>query len=168
MLPLKRILQPTDFSEPSDYAFRLACSLARDYGACLTVLHVVLPPLGSAEVEAHRHPESYFAGIWKELRRYQSPAENVSLEHRLEQGDPAREILRVAQEIGADLIVLGTHGRRGVARALLGSVAEQVVRRASCSVLTVKVPVPQLQPASVLAQETPDKTVEATQDRFGQ
>jgi nucleotide-binding universal stress UspA family protein len=66
----------------------------------------------------------------------------VKIEHRLAEGDPAREILRVARETGCDLIVMGTHGWTGLGRLLMGSVAEQVVRKATCPVLTVKTPIP--------------------------
>jgi nucleotide-binding universal stress UspA family protein len=64
------------------------------------------------------------------------------VEHQLAEGDTAREILEVAREHGAGLIVMGTHGRTGLGRLLLGSVAEQVLRQSSCPVLTVKFPVP--------------------------
>jgi nucleotide-binding universal stress UspA family protein len=60
----------------------------------------------------------------------------------LQEGDPATEILRIAQECKCDLIVMGTHGRTGVARLLMGSVAEHVVRKAECPVLVVKTPLP--------------------------
>jgi nucleotide-binding universal stress UspA family protein len=64
----------------------------------------------------------------------------VEAERRLEEGDPVEAILRVAEEIGADLIVMGTHGRTGLSRLFMGSVAEQVLRRAPCPVLTLKSP----------------------------
>ena len=62
----------------------------------------------------------------------------MCLEHRLEEGDPATMILNVAQETGAGLIVMGTHGRTGLERLLMGSVAEQVMRKAPCPVLTMR------------------------------
>jgi nucleotide-binding universal stress UspA family protein len=67
-------------------------------------------------------------------------AEGVDIEHRLVSGEPAKEILRLARDEDVELIVMGTHGRTGVMRALLGSVAEEVLRHATCPVLTVKVP----------------------------
>jgi len=76
------------------------------------------------------------------------PHANVRMERRLEQGDATTEILRVAREESADLIVMGTHGRTGLGRLLMGSVAEQVMRRAPCPVLTVKSPVPETAPES--------------------
>jgi nucleotide-binding universal stress UspA family protein len=67
------------------------------------------------------------------------PEQNVCVEHRLGQGDPATVIVNIAQDAGAGLIVMGTHGRTGLGRVLMGSVAEQVLRKAPCPVLTVKI-----------------------------
>jgi nucleotide-binding universal stress UspA family protein len=144
LLHLNAILHPTDYSEHSDYAFRLACSLARDHEARLIVLHVVMT-LGAevvpaGEAGAQLQPEGYQQQLWDALRRIQSPDPAVAVEHRLVEGDPAQEILRTAGQPGCDLIVLGTHGRTGLQRLLMGSVAEQVVRKARCPVLTVKAP----------------------------
>jgi nucleotide-binding universal stress UspA family protein len=144
MLPVKTILHPTDFSQLSSYAFGLACSLARDYGARLVVLHV-----------AHRPMPPYIEGIYppllpetdEELRakldQVQGPDPAVPVERRLAEGNVVGEILRVAKETGCELIVMGTHGRTGLGRLLLGSVAEQVLRRASCPVMMAKAPLPQ-------------------------
>ncbi len=134
------MLFPTDLSEPSTGVFPLACALARDQGARLIVLHVVLPPLGHEEVIERRDPRAYYKDLWQELRRLQAPQANVHIEHWLEEGDPVPQILRVAEETRAGLIVLGTHGRAGLRRVLMGSVAEQVLRQATCPVLTVKMP----------------------------
>jgi nucleotide-binding universal stress UspA family protein len=76
------------------------------------------------------------------LAQVQSSDGKVPITHRLELGDPASEILRVAEEIKCDLIVLGSHGRGAIARLLMGNVAEHVVRRATCPVLVVKSPIP--------------------------
>jgi nucleotide-binding universal stress UspA family protein len=141
MLPLHTLLHPTDFSERSEYAFRLACSLARDYGARLVVLHVVTPPVviyGEGVVPPE--PEMFRAEAQEKLNRLEAPAPGVGMERRLTEGDPVAEILRLARESGADLIVLGTHGRTGLGRLLMGSVAEQVVRQAPCPVLTIRMP----------------------------
>jgi nucleotide-binding universal stress UspA family protein len=133
MLPIQTILHPTDFSERSGFAFQLACSLARDRGARLIVLHVMPIPL----VQEKRLYREEMEG---ELKRLGAPDASVRMEHRLQEGDPATQILQVAQETGCDLIAIGTHGRTGLDRLLMGSVAEQVVRRTSCPVLTVKAP----------------------------
>lgn len=141
MLPIRTILHPTDFSERSGYAFQLACALTRDYGARLVVLHVApRPVIAYGEGILPPDPEAVFQEAKEQLARLEVPGGNVRAERRLEEGDPTTEILRVAREINADLIVLGTHGRTGLARLLMGSVAEEVVRKASCPVLTVTHP----------------------------
>jgi nucleotide-binding universal stress UspA family protein len=140
MLPVHTILFPTDFSEPSLAAFPVACSLARDLGARLVILYVLPPPLGHDELEARRDPDSYYEGIWKLLRGLQPPNQDIAVEHRLEEGKADTVILQVAEDLPAGLIVLGTHGRTGLAHLLMGSVAEQVVRKAACPVLTVRTP----------------------------
>jgi nucleotide-binding universal stress UspA family protein len=145
MFPLHVILHPTDFSPSSEQAFHLACSLARDHGARLIALHVLerpliiqsgvmTPPPPPAPLPDERE------ALLERLRRLQPSAPGVRVECRVEEGDPTTAILQVAQEAACDLIVLGTHGRTGLRRLLLGSVAEQVVRKAPCPVLTVKVP----------------------------
>jgi nucleotide-binding universal stress UspA family protein len=139
-LPIRTILHPTDFSEPAACAFALACSLARDCGARLVVLHVDRPPVGHDAVIAHRQPEEYEKPLWDLLNRLRVPDPNVEIELRLVEGDPKTEILRGAEEEGCDLIVLGTQGRTGLPRLVVGSVAEQVLRHAGCPVLTVKAP----------------------------
>jgi len=142
MLPIHTILHPTDFSEPSEFAFRLACSLARDYRAKLIVLHVVHLPVavyGEGAVVANS-PE-YDEELRASLQRIEAPP-GIELVHRLEEGVPAEEIVTVAGIVAADLIVMGTHGRRGLKRLLMGSVAEQVLRQAACPVLTVRSPFP--------------------------
>jgi nucleotide-binding universal stress UspA family protein len=152
MLPLRTILHPTDFSERSVNAFEVACSLARDSGARLIVLHVLERPVIAYTGVAMAPPapgpsEEERTALLKRLNQVQPPAPAVAVEHRLEQGDPATGILQVAQEAGCDLIVMGTHGRTGLGRLLLGSVAEQVLRKAPCPVLTVKTPLPEARSA---------------------
>ena len=154
MLAVRTILHPTDFSEPSQHALGLACALARDYGARLIVLHVTeLPTVAYGEGVVPPNPEDLRAAAQEQLDRLQVPQGNVRAERRLEQGDAVTQILRVAQEAHADLIVLGTHGRTGLGRLLMGSVAEQVVRRAACPVLTVKTPLPETAPSGVMRAE---------------
>src|SRR5919198_2663943 len=99
--------------------------------------------MGSAEgVVLPPNPEEFRRAAQEQLDRVTVPHANVRAERRLEQGDAVTEILRIAQEAHVDLIVLGTHGRTGLGRLLMGSVAEQVVRQAACPVLTVKAPFP--------------------------
>jgi universal stress protein A len=141
MAPLHTILHPTDFSERSEAALHLACALARDYVARLVVLHVATqPPLVYGEGMLPPDADEYLAYAKEQLDQLQVPTDNVRAERRLETGDPATEVLRVAKQIKADLIVIGTHGRTGLNRLLMGSTAEQIVRRASCPVLTLKTP----------------------------
>jgi nucleotide-binding universal stress UspA family protein len=144
MLALDSILFPTDFSERSEYAFRLACSLARDHDARLILLHIIPPPQTVA-YEAMpvlpAYPPGYRKELEEKLRGLKPPAE-VQVEYRLEEGYAATEIVRIAAEIHCDMIVMGTHGRSGLGRLLLGSVAEEVLRKASCPVLTVKARMP--------------------------
>jgi nucleotide-binding universal stress UspA family protein len=141
MLSIRTILHPTDFSESSRQAFRLACTLAADHRAHLIVMHVISeehPFIGGVMMQppAEEYPEAR-----ENLGRFTTHSSRVRLEHRLVVGDPVEEICRVAEEAGARLIVMGTHGRAGLNRFLVGSVAEQVVRKAPCPVLTVRAPI---------------------------
>jgi nucleotide-binding universal stress UspA family protein len=137
MLPIHTILHPTDFSEHSEHALQFASGLARDYGAQLMLVHVIVPPpviygegLLTTDVFVNRE-------VQERLHQWQIPDERVRVVRQCVEGDPATEIVRVARERAADLIVMGTHGRTGLSRLLMGSVAEQVVRQAPCPVLTV-------------------------------
>jgi nucleotide-binding universal stress UspA family protein len=146
MLPIQTILHPTDLSERSKCAFRLACSLARDYDARIIVLHVAEPPAASSAQGVLVPQSAVSQDALREMLRQQQPTHpNISVEHQLAEGDAAAAILRVAQDTNADVIVMGTHGRTGLGRLLMGSVAEQIVRDASCPVVTVKTPLPQAQ-----------------------
>lgn len=138
MLPVHTILFSTDFSDCAQRAFPLACSLGRDCGARIVVLHVVPPPRSHDPLLAFQGRDEYYGEPLKTLRQIRALDANVNVEHQLETGDAGPEILRVAQQIKAGLIVIGTHGRTGLGRLLLGSVAEQVLRGASCPVLAVK------------------------------
>jgi nucleotide-binding universal stress UspA family protein len=136
MLGIRTILHPTDFSPLARHAFEVACALASDYKARLVLLHVHEPPIPMGELVPAEPPdvrEQLLRGL-QELR----PAPGVAVEHRVEVGPVAEGILGAAAETNCELIVLGTHGRGGIGRVLLGSVAESVLRRAPCMVLTVK------------------------------
>ncbi len=144
MLRFKTILHPTDFSAAAEYALEVACSLARDHQAHVIVLHAVPP--ASADyggLPPHEFPEGYAKKVWAEIRRLttQDPhVREVYIKSELLDGDPVRVILERAKELECDLIVMGTHGRTGLGRVLMGSVAEAVMRKAPCPVLTVKGP----------------------------
>jgi nucleotide-binding universal stress UspA family protein len=167
-LHLKTILVPIDDSEHSTVALQWGASLAQHYGAQLLLLHVVPttveevprpgagsgPLIGSSSVEQLVTPGGTSAAeslvidhvaqaetALAALARTRLPAP-VPATVRVAVGRPAEEILRVAEEAGVDLIVMGTHGRTGLRHVLLGSVAEAVERTVGCAVLTVKAPAP--------------------------
>jgi nucleotide-binding universal stress UspA family protein len=155
MLPIKTILHPTDFSDRSEHAFRLACSLARDYRARLIILHVWPPPplAVPGELLAVHQPTANYCSPETEaaLHRMHPSDPSVVVEHRLEEGDPASVILDTAHTSKADLIVVATHGRSGLSRILMGSVAEEIIRGAPCPVVTVKAPQPKAVSATSVA-----------------
>ncbi len=147
MLPLKTVLHPTDFSEPCRAAFELACSIAREHGARLIVLHVTTVPdlayQGYGVPGAPLQAEEYLTAARENLAQLRPAKDGIAVDRRIVEGDPAAEIVRAAAQEGVDLIVLGSHGQGALRRLLLGSVAEQVLRQAPCSVLIVKTPAPQ-------------------------
>jgi universal stress protein A len=148
MIKLQRILLPTDFSEYSAAARMYACAFAQQFGAELHVLHVIqdLAPLVPEPGAALAPPIDYLrelelnANAMLERVIDANWAVGKSIVKVVRQGPPFLEIVRYAQEANIDLIVLGTHGRGGLAHMLLGSVAEKVVRKAPCPVLTVRHP----------------------------
>lgn len=147
MFANRLILCPTDFSPPAVAAFDLACELARDHRCRVTVLHVPLPPLTQDQLAESRRP-GFRDDLRAELDRLRSPDPAVTVTHLILEGDPAGVIVDVAREHGCDLIVMGTHGRSGLGRLVLGSVAEHVIRHAPCPVLTTKAPVGQPEPVT--------------------
>jgi nucleotide-binding universal stress UspA family protein len=143
MLPIGTILVPTDFSKEAKTAFEVACTLASERRARLVVLHVERPPVTALGGTAYVPPlpsEYDREALLEELRKLRPAEANIAIEHRLAFGEPAPVIDEVAAEVHADLIIMGTHGRSGVRRLLMGSVAEQVVRKAPCPVLTIRAP----------------------------
>jgi nucleotide-binding universal stress UspA family protein len=145
-MEIHTILHPTDFSAPAEHAFQVACSLARDHGARLLVLHVIPPPQTHGEVLARAAPDSYRDQLWRDLVRMKPPDPTLKVEHLIEEGHPAKVIVQAAKENCCDLLVMGTHGRSGLPRLLMGSVAEEVLREAACPVLTVRAPAPKATP----------------------
>jgi nucleotide-binding universal stress UspA family protein len=148
MQPFRIILLAADFSENSQEAFRLACSLAVENRTRLIVFHVVEPTyvaeepvyLGQAAVQFFKAPrdEVRHESLRRKLRAVYSPAHPFDVEYRTSEGEAAEEILRMANEIGAELIVMGTHGRTGLRRLLAGSVATAVLRGSRCAVLALR------------------------------
>jgi universal stress protein A len=147
-LPLFRtILVAADHSARSREAFHVACSLAREGATRLIVLLVLEPPDGVIESSE----EGIFAIGEREaegdplntlLHEHYIPDHPISVEYLIREGRAADVILQVADEERCDLIVMGTHGRRGLDRLLTGSVAEAVLRKAHCPVLTVRSSLP--------------------------
>jgi nucleotide-binding universal stress UspA family protein len=134
----RKILVATDFSPASKEALRYASALARQWNAKLLIVHVEEPP-----VVMNEHwvmPDNFYPNpeIRRMLEAVAPTDHDVDHEHRLVLGIAAEEIPKLAEDEHADLIVIGTHGRTGVSRILIGSVAEAVVRRAKCPVLTLK------------------------------
>lgn len=141
MLPINTILHPTDFSERSNDAFWFASSLAHDHGAKLIVLHVrEIPVAVPGEFGQLPIMPDNDEPLRNQLRHVRPAQNTVQVEHYFRLGDPAKEIVGLAAETSCDLIVMGTHGRTGLRRLLMGSVAEQVMRKAPCPVLTLKAP----------------------------
>lgn len=137
----RHILVPIDFGEPSDHAIELALTMALRFDAKVTLLHVAwLPPYYySAYAEGLAYPMEEM-----EVRAQTALGEQVEkakarygrVDALLKSGQPWEKILEAVRESGADLLVMGTHGRRGLSRMFLGSVAEKVVRHSPIPVLT--------------------------------
>lgn len=133
------ILFPTDFSHASDSALEHAEAIAKQRHARLVILHVEEPPLAYGGGELYYGlPEPSSERIMGMLEEVRPRDASVAFVHMLTMGDPAAEIVRVAEEEKADMIVLGTHGRTGMSRLLMGSVAEAVVRRSPAPVLVYR------------------------------
>ncbi len=143
----KRICCPIDFSDASRAALEVAADLARRNGAELWLLHAYpVPgytfPDGSV-VASPKMLQDLADAAQRHLDEWRAIAERSGaprVETAKEAGEPAAEIVAFARERGADLLVLGTHGRTGIEHALMGSIAERVVRKAHCPVLTVRPP----------------------------
>jgi nucleotide-binding universal stress UspA family protein len=152
MTTIQRILVPTDFSNCSHVACDLALKFATKFGSSIELLHVDEPPAwtwfvipelivnmpNEASSSLHEFVQTRTRRALEQLVEALQNAGVTQVRHRMESGDPGAEIVRVAQEGHFDLIVMGTHGRKGFERLLMGSVAERVVRQAACPVLTVR------------------------------
>jgi nucleotide-binding universal stress UspA family protein len=148
---ITRILVPIDFSPSARAALEYATFLAGKLGAELEVLHVWEPPgyvgpdalallpVGSGQPGWEQTRAEVQREVEQQLAR--APARPRALSVRVEAGEPSDAILRLARDGGVDLIVMGTHGRTGLSRLLIGSVAEAVLRRSACPVLTLRVPI---------------------------
>jgi nucleotide-binding universal stress UspA family protein len=143
MLPVTKILLATDFSDGATDALDYAASLAGSLAVPLHVVHVYAPPTAVS-------PEAFFTMMYGDVAAKEGLAESLAgaaarardrgagvVETELADGTTWSEIIRIANQRGCDLIVMATHGRGGVPRFLLGSVADKVVRKATCPVLTI-------------------------------
>jgi nucleotide-binding universal stress UspA family protein len=148
MTQIKKMAFSTDFSENANQAFDLAFDLAKKYGARLYLLHVV-PPLvfPSPTMEEFISEQANYQFIEQVIQRSAEQMESSYVQRmgdyrnvqiRVLSGHPASEILNFIEQEHLDLVVMGTHGFTGLAHFFLGSTAEKVVRRANCSVLTVR------------------------------
>ena len=148
MKPFEKILTAIDFSESSDFAFDYALTLARQFQAELTVMHVINEPV---DLRGFYVPHISFEQLEKEIEEGAEKMMEKFCQTKMEDftryttavvaGIPYEEVLRKAEETGASLIVLGTHGRTGIDHLIFGSTAERVVRSATCPVLTIRMPV---------------------------
>ena len=140
----RTILVPTDFSEHADHALEYAAGLAARLDAKVHLIHAItipsagMPEMGIAygALSIETLTKQAQAALDAREARYRDRITLAPV--RLEVGDARDVIDRAAADVGADLIVMGTHGRRGIRRMLLGSVAESVVRSAPCPVLTIR------------------------------
>jgi nucleotide-binding universal stress UspA family protein len=146
MIELQRILWPTDFSKYSKIAGDYACALAEQFSSELHLLHVIedvltiLPEAGMVFPPPQEYQPKLRADAEKSLSQLLEgkPAAVKSIVRNVRNGHPFLEILKYAKDAEIDMIIIGTHGRTGLAHVLLGSVAEKVVRKAPCPVLTVR------------------------------
>jgi universal stress protein A len=164
----RNILVAVDLSDHSQEVFRIACALAREGESQLVVVHVIddvhvleeavileqlgLPvPIGYIHVGRHENVQRKLIDLYR-------PDPPMLIDYVTRQGDVAEQILRLAEQRSCDLIVMGTHGRKGLERALLGSAAEAVMHQALCAVVTVRMDPAQPdaarspQPGSVVAE----------------
>ena len=139
----RRILVATDFAESAERALACAVQLARRHGAELVLVHVYMdlpayPEITAGQVEAIYEEQRAWIEAALERRARAARGEGLLARAVLRTGPAASTIAETAKDEGADLLVVGTHGRSGLDRLILGSVAERVVRLASCPVLVVK------------------------------
>ena len=146
MPSIKKILAPIDFSEVSNRALDYAVDLAAQVKASVSVVHVYEIPIYTFPEGAYITPPDVAAGLADKAQKSLDAAvsarrdRGVEISGTLTNGSPREEILRLAKEGHADLIVMGTHGRRGLPRAIMGSVAERVLRTSEIPVLTIRGP----------------------------
>lgn len=147
MTPFKRILMATDFSEASLPAWKRALAMAKENRAALFVVHAYEPP-NVVQAEAvtpgiyEEWDQGVRASVIKKVDLLVNEAQKAGVDTTriVEAGNPYEAIVKTAEDYEADLIIMGTHGRKGLSRIFLGSVASRVVATATCAVLTVRLP----------------------------
>lgn len=147
MKPFEKIVTAIDFSESSNLAFEYSLTLAKQFQAELTIIHVINEPV---DLRGFYVPHISFEQLEREIEEGAQKMMETFCQTKIEDftryktvvvpGIPYEEIIRKAEEVGASLIVLGTHGRKGIDHLIFGSTAERVVRGASCPVLTIRMP----------------------------
>ena len=141
MLRFDTIVHPTDFSESSRFAWHMACALARDHGARLLLAHVK-PASIVVFAEGPMPPDVVDDEELKaKLEAMEPTSPHLVVDRYLLDGDPARAVVDFAAQHRADMIVVGSHGRTGIPRMVMGSVAELIARRSACPVMIVKTPI---------------------------
>ena len=144
MIQVQRILVPLDFSRHADFVLEWAAHLAKEHSSRLLLLHAYHLPVEFQQLEGAYLPQDFWASVKAEaeqnLRRYAEPlrAQGLTADIIVREGYPATVIEQEAIDQRADLIVIGTRGLSGLKHLLLGSIAERVVQKAPCPVLTVK------------------------------
>ena len=143
-IDVRRILVPVDFSDAVEPILEWAIHLAEEHGSELVLLHVYHLPVEFQQIEGAYLPADFWANVKQEAEQQLSAlaerarGRGVQVEQHVREGYPATVIVDEATELGADLVVIGTHGHTGLKHLLLGSIAERVVQRAPCPVLTVR------------------------------
>lgn len=165
-MKFKTILLPVDFSHSSDAALSFASSLAAESKARLILLHVGEDsPAYLAGYGGFAYTPELHEQVSREnralLEKIKPTVADIEYQHQYLSGDPAQEILAFADRENVDLLVIGSHGRTGLSRLLLGSVAESVVRGAKCPVLTVKQPTEE----ASAAEETQSEQTEGPENK---
>jgi len=148
MLPIKKILWPTDFSEPSYVALNTAQELAKHFSAELTIVNVITPipvvssPNGPAGFDVSLYQDQIKETSNESLQDIiqKKISKEIKTEGKIVMGNAPDEIVKTAEEENVDLIVIATHGETGWRHLVFGSVAEKVVRFATCPVLTIHQP----------------------------
>ena len=141
-MKMERIMVPVDFSSYGDAAIAFASTLAKESGATLDLVHVYEEPFAYTD-ESSTVPPADLGDDRTRLEAVRPDDPEVSFQHEFLIGHPADKIVEYAGDRQVDLIVMATHGRTGLARLLMGSVTESVLRRAPCPTLTVRMPASQ-------------------------